>query len=58
MEIKQLISVLGFTPKDNTQNIFIKQYANNYAIEVDFTKEQIDYGDKIIVANKSSFNFL
>jgi len=57
MEIKKLISVLGFTPKDNTQNIFIKEYADNYAIEVDFTKEQIDYGDKIIVANKSTSNF-
>jgi len=57
MEIKKLILVLGFIPKSNAQNIFIKQYSNNYAIEVDFAKEQINYGDKITVSNKSTSNF-
>jgi len=57
MEIKKLISVLGFTPKANAQNIFIKQYANNYAIELDFAKEQIIYDPKIKSESKTTSNF-
>ena len=46
METKKLIKALGFAPKNNASGIFIKKYSN-YAIEVDFEKNQFNYGGKI-----------
>jgi type I restriction enzyme M protein len=54
---KKFLQVIGFIPKENTSDIFIKKYAENYSITVDFKKENIDYGDKIICENKSTSNF-
>ncbi len=46
METKKLIKALEFTPKNNTSGIFIKKYGK-YNIEVDFDKNQFNFGGKI-----------
>ncbi len=46
METKKLIKALGFTPKNNATGIFQKKYGK-YAIEVDFEKNQFNFGGKI-----------
>ncbi len=46
MKPKELIKILGYTPKNNTSGIFYKNYSN-YAIEVDFEKNQFHFGGKI-----------
>ena len=46
MDTKNLIKALGFTPKNNASGIFIKKYSN-YSIEVDFEKNQFNFGGKI-----------
>jgi len=59
MNIKKLIQVLGFSPKENTSDIFHKNYskANNYTIEIDFEKETINFGKKIKGESKTTQNF-
>lgn len=56
MPFKKLIQAIGFQPKENTSGIFIKKYADNYAIEVDFEKQTFHFGGKIKVQNKDSQN--
>ena len=56
MDVKKLIQSLGFQPKENTDGIFIKKYQNNYCLEIDFQKEIINYGDKIICESKTTSN--
>ena len=34
--MKKLAQSIGFHPKENTSGIFIKKYANDYAIEIDY----------------------
>ena len=46
MKYKKLIQKLGFTPKENALGIFQKKY-NSYAIEVDFDKNQFNFGGEI-----------
>jgi len=59
MNNKKLIQVLGFSPKENTSGIFRKKYskADGYAIEIDFEKESINYGNKIKDESKTTQNF-
>lgn len=59
MQNKNLIQKLGFTPKENASGIFIKKYTScdNYAIEVDFEREIINYGSKIVAESKTTQNF-
>ncbi|MFH0926397.1 MAG: hypothetical protein V1872_12350 [bacterium] len=57
MQYKNFIQTLGFTPKDNTSGVFIKKYADGYAIELDFKKNFINYGDKIKAESKTTQNF-
>ncbi|MFT4092903.1 MAG: restriction endonuclease subunit S [Niabella sp.] len=57
MDIKNFISILGFYPKENTTDIFIKKYQNDYCIEIDFAKQIIDYGSKIKGDRKTTQNF-
>ncbi len=54
---KQFINKLGFFPKENFNNIFIKKYQNNYILEVDFEKENFNYWDKIKSESKTTGNF-
>lgn len=46
MSQKKLILALEFLPKENASGIFIKNYAG-YKIEVDFEKNQFNFGGKI-----------
>jgi type I restriction enzyme M protein len=57
METKKLIKTLGFKPKENASNIFIKKYDNGYSIELDFDKKLINYGKKIKAESKTTQNF-
>ena len=56
MNYKILIQRLGFIPKESSSGIFIKKYADAYAIEVDFEKETFHFGGKIKVQGKDSQN--
>ena len=59
MQIKDYIISLGFKAKDGVDGVFIKKFAshNNYAIEVDFLSETINYGDQITCESKTTQNF-
>ncbi|WP_172919306.1 N-6 DNA methylase [Capnocytophaga canis] len=59
MDIKKLLQILGFQPKENALGIFEKKYplCDNYAIEIDFDKQAINYGDKISAESKTTQNF-
>ena len=54
--MKKLAQSIGFQPKENTSGIFIKKYANDYAIEIDFEKETFFFGGKIKIGDKESQN--
>lgn len=56
MSHKKLIQLLGFIPKENTSGIFIKKYADNYCIEIDFEKEIFHFGGKIKIQGKDIQN--
>ena len=59
MNNKTLIQVLGFLPKENSSGIFQKKYskADYYVVEIDFEKENINYGNKIKDESKTTQNF-
>jgi type I restriction enzyme M protein len=59
MDSKKLIRALGFSPKENTLGIFQKKYSkiNNYAIEIDFEKGIINFGNKVRGESKTTQNF-
>jgi len=59
MNYNELITILGFLPKENTSGIYTKKYpkADNYAIEIDVEKEIINYGEKIQSESKTTQNF-
>ena len=56
MDIKKHITALGFVPKNGTNGIYHKMYVD-YAIEIDFEKQSIDYGNSIIAESKVTQNF-
>jgi len=55
--MKNLLQVIDFQPKENAKDIFVKKYQDGYVIEIDFQKEIINYGDKIICESKTTQNF-
>lgn len=59
MDVKKHISALGFIPKNGTSGIYHKVYSDhdNYVISIDFDKEHIEYGDKIVAESKTTQNF-
>ena len=59
MDNKKFLGKLNFVPKENSAGVFIKKYpqAGNYAIEVGFEKEHINYGDEIKAESKTTQNF-
>lgn len=59
MDVKKHITALGFIPKNGTSGIYHKIYSDhdNYVISIDFDKEHIEYGDKIIAESKTTQNF-
>ena len=56
MDIKKHIIALGFVPKNGTNGIYHKIYVD-YAIEIDFDKQGINYGNSIIAESKTTQNF-
>jgi len=52
---KQFLQKLGFLPKENSNNVFIKKY-NNYTLEVDFEKYIFNFGWKIFVWKNKTQN--
>ena len=54
---KEFIAKLGFSPKENTNNIYTKKYTNNYILEVDFDAEKLNYWTKIKAESKTTQNF-
>ena len=40
-QYKNLIKVLGFSPKENTSGIYFKKYVDSYTIELDFDNKLI-----------------
>lgn len=56
MDIKKHITALGFVPKNGTNGIYHKTYVD-YAIEIDFDKQRINYGNSIIAESKTTQNF-
>lgn len=56
MDIKKYITTLGFVPKNGTNGIYHKIYLD-YAIEIDFEKQSINYGNAIIAESKTTQNF-
>lgn len=56
MDIKKHITTLGFVPKNGTNGIYHKTYVD-YAIEIDFEKQNINYGNSIIAESKTTQNF-
>ena len=56
MDIKKHITALGFVPKNGTNGIYHKTYVD-YAIEIDFEKQNINYGNSIIAENRITQNF-
>lgn len=58
-KIKELLKFLNYTPKNNANNIYIKNYPvhNNYEIEVDFDNKKINYGNEIVIGNATTSNF-
>lgn len=58
MDKKVFVSKLGFKPKDNTVGIYEKTYQqHDYSIEINFSKEQICYGQLINADCKTTQNF-
>ncbi|MCV9928053.1 restriction endonuclease subunit S [Flavobacterium sp. LS1R49] len=56
MPNKKLIQKLGFLPKENASDIFVKKYADNYCIEIDFGKNVFHFGGKIKIQGKETQN--
>ena len=56
MDIKKHITALGFVPKDGTNGIYHKIYVD-YAIEIDFEKQSINYGGGVTADSKTTQNF-
>lgn len=56
MDIKKHITALGFVPKNGTNGIYHKTYVD-YAIEIDFERQNINYGNSIIAESRTTQNF-
>ena len=56
MDIKKHIVALGFVPKNGTNGIYHKIYVD-YAIEIDFESQSINYGSAITAESKTTQNF-
>lgn len=56
MDIKKHITALGFVPQNGTNGIYHKIYVD-YAIEIDFEEQSINYGSDITAESKTTQNF-
>jgi type I restriction enzyme M protein len=60
--VKLFLQTLNFQPSSGQSNLWVKNYQNNYQIEIkidetDFAKSTINWGDKIIVKRTTTSNF-
>ena len=58
-EIKALLKAIGFSIEDGSSDTWVKSYPNhnNYKLSIDFDKEEIIYGPKITLGDKTTCNF-
>src|ERR1700744_3069132 len=58
-DIKLLLEILGFNLEEGKADAWIKSYPNhnNYKIRVHTDKQEIDYGNKITLGDKTTSNF-
>jgi type I restriction enzyme M protein len=54
MSDKTNVKILGFEPKEHASDMYIKKYADNYAIEIDFAKNTLYFGGKICIGDKTT----
>lgn len=54
--MKNLAQVIGFQPKENAKDIYIKKYKDGYIVEIDFEKQTFHFGGKIKVQGKEIQN--
>ena len=54
--MKKLAQVIGFQPKENAKDIYIKKYSSDYSIEIDFDKKTFHFGGKIKIQGKDFQN--
>lgn len=59
IEIKDLISAIGFKPQDGDKDIYFKCYSNHndYILKINFEQEKIEYGTKINLGDLTTCNF-
>lgn len=50
--MREIMQVIGFQPKENASDIFIKKYQNDYCIEIDFKNQIFHFGGKIKIQGK------
>ena len=57
--VRPIIKSLGFHPEDGSPSAWMKSYANhnNYKIKIDFSAQQIDYGNDITLGDITTWNF-
>ncbi len=60
MDSKNFLHKLGYRPKENSSDIYHKQYVHsrNYSIEIDFEKTRFNYGNLIKAESQTTQNFL
>ena len=58
MDFRDLLTSLGFSPKDGFDGVFSKTYrqADNYCIEIDLDKQIINYGNLVKFDSKTTQN--
>ena len=58
-EIKIILKAIGFSLEEGVSDTWIKEYPehSNYKIRVNIDKEEIDYGNKIILGDRTTCNF-
>lgn len=54
--MKNLAQVIGFQPKENAEDVFVKKYQGDYCLEIDFKNLIFHFGGKIKVQRKVSQN--
>lgn len=57
MENLNLISLLGFTPKENTSDVYRKDYPQGCFIEVDYGNKKFNYDPSIKFDSHATLNF-
>jgi len=54
---KQFLQRLWFSPKENSNNVYMKTFKDNYILEVNFDNEKIIYWNKIKSGRATTQNF-